>query len=134
MQSISSREELREAIEVLETEQALKGQLLKEQFILTYDSLKPINVLRRTLKEITSGQSMADDIPGTIMGLVSGYLSRKILTGRSANIFRKLLGSALQIGVTNVVAKNSNMIRAVGLALIEHFLHRKNMTSKNHAG
>jgi hypothetical protein len=129
MQSINSREELRNAIELLEADHALKTLLLKEQFFLTYESLKPINVLKRTLKDITSSQYLVDDVPGTIMGLASGYLSKKIVTGRSANLFRNLIGSLLQFGVTNVVAKNSDVIKSVGMAIIEHFLHKKDMKS-----
>jgi hypothetical protein len=132
MQSISSTEELRYAIELLEAEHKLKTQLLKEQFFLTYESLKPINVLRRTIKEITSSQYLVEDVPGTIMGLASGYISKKIVTGRSASIVRKLIGSLLQFGVTNVVAKNSNMIKSVVMVILEHFMHKKEMNPDNY--
>ena len=125
MQNITSAEELRDAIEILEAEQVIKGQLFKEQIILTYESLKPVNLIERTLKEISSSEFLINNIPGTIMGLVSGYLSKKIFTGGSGNIFRKLLGSILQFGVTTVVAKNSDVIKTTGLSIIEHFLRKK---------
>jgi hypothetical protein len=131
MGKITSVAELKSAIELLEVEHALKGQLLKEQVYLTYESLKPINVLRRTLKELTSSPYLIDNLPGTIMGLASGYLSKKLFTGGSGNIFRKLLGSILQFGVTNVVAKNSDVIKSTGLAIFQHFLQKKIMNSKN---
>lgn len=134
MQNINSTAELKYAIELLEVEHVLKGRLLKEQFYLTYESLKPINVLKRTLKELTSSAYLIDNIPGTIMGLASGYLSKKLFTGGSANIFRKLLGSLLQFGVTNVVAKNSESIKSTGLTIFQHFLQKKIMNSKNRAG
>lgn len=134
MQNINSTAELKNAIELLEVEHALKGSLLKEQFYLTYESLKPINVLKRTLKELTSSAYLIDNIPGTIMGLASGYLSKKLFTGGSGNIFRKLLGSLLQFGVTNVVAKNSESIKSTGLTIFQHFLQKKIMNSKNRAG
>ena len=134
MQNINSTAELKNAIELLEVEHALKGRLLKEQFYITYESLKPINVLKRTLKELTSSAYLIDNIPGTIMGLASGYLSKKLFTGGSANIFRKLLGSLLQFGVTNVVAKNSESIKSTGLTIFQHFLQKKIMNSKNRAG
>ena len=131
MGKITSVAELKSAIELLEVEHALKGQLLKEQLYLTYESLKPINVLKRTLKELTSSPYLIDNIPGTIMGLASGYLSKKLFTGGSGNIFRKLLGSILQFGVTNVVAKNSDVIKSTGLAIFQHFLQKKIMNSKD---
>ena len=125
MQNISSSEELRYAIEILEADQVIKGQVFKDQIILTYESLKPINIIEKTLKDITSSEFLIHNVPGTIMGLVSGYLSKKIFTSGSVNIFRKLLGSVLQLGVTAVVAKNSEVIKTTGLSIIEHFLRKK---------
>lgn len=131
MQRITSLKELRYEIESLEAEQIIKGQFLKEQLNITYESLKPINLIRRTFKDLTSSQYLIDNIPGTIMGMVSGYLSRKIVTGGSSNILRKLIGSFLQFGVTNVVAKNSEVIKNAGMSVFEHFLNRKVMKSKD---
>ena len=46
MQNISSSEELRYAIELLEADQVIKGQVFKEQLFLAYESLKPINLIK----------------------------------------------------------------------------------------
>ncbi len=57
----------------------IKGQLLKEQFFITYESLRPGNLLRSTLKDIASSPYLIDNILGAAMGLVSGFISRKII-------------------------------------------------------
>jgi hypothetical protein len=62
------------------------------------------------------------------MGLLSGFLSKKIFVGASGNLIRKLLGSILQLGVTNVVAHNSDIIKSVGQAVLQHFFRKKNQT------
>jgi hypothetical protein len=131
MQNITSIAGLKDAIQVLEAEQSIRGQLLKDQLFLTYESLKPVNLIRNTLKEISSSPYLIDNIPGTIMGLASGYISKKVFTGASGNIFRKLLGLILQFGVTNVVTRNSEVIKSVGLSVFQHFLQKKVMNSKN---
>jgi hypothetical protein len=59
------------------------------------------------------------------MGLLGGFLSKKIFVGVSGNLIRKLFGSVLQIGVTNLVAQNSETIKSVGQALIQHFFQKK---------
>jgi hypothetical protein len=128
MQTITSSAGLKDAIQLLEVEQAIKGQLLKEQFYITYESLKPVNIIKHTLKEISSSPYLLDNIPGTAMGLLSGFLSKKIFVGASGNLIRKLLGSILQLGVTNVVAHNSDIIKSVGQALLQHFFRKKNQT------
>ena len=128
MQNITSSAALKDAIQLLEVEQEIKGQFLKKQLYIAYESLKPLNLLKHTLKEITSSPYMIDNISGGVMGLVSGFLSRKIFVGASGNLIRKLIGSFLQFGVTNVVAQNSSVIRSVGQAIFHHFFRKKNQT------
>jgi hypothetical protein len=128
MQTITSSAGLKDAIQLLEVEQGIKGQLLKEQFYITYESLKPVNIIRHTLKEISSSPFLLDNIPGTAMGLLGGFLSKKIFVGASGNLLRKILGSFLQFGVTNVVAQNSEVIKSVGQAVLQHFFRKKNQT------
>jgi hypothetical protein len=131
MQNITSTAALKNAIQLLEVEQDFKRQLLKDELLLTYESLKPVNILRNTLKEISSSPYLIDNISGTAMGLLSGFLSKKIFVGTSGNLIRKLFGSILQFGVTNVVAQNSDMIKSVGHALLQHFFHKKEMNPKS---
>jgi hypothetical protein len=131
MHNVTSLDELKNAIQLLEVEQAIKRQLLKEQLIITYDSLKPINILRRTLKEITSSQDLRDNILGTASGIASGYLSKKIFIGTSGNIFRKLIGSILQLGVSSVVSKHPDFIKTLGHNILQYLLRIKETNSKN---
>jgi hypothetical protein len=130
MQNITSATGLKNAILLLEDDQAVKGQLLKEQFYLTYESLKPVNLLKRTLHDISSSPDLLDNILGTSVGLASGFLSKKVFVGASGNIIRKLLGSVLQFGVTNVVAQHSDTIKSIGQVIFQHFLHKKEKNSE----
>src|SRR5665647_70297 len=132
MQHITSSAGLKDAIQLLEVEQEIRGQLLKGQLYVAYESLKPLNLLKHTLKEITSSPYMIDNISGGAMGLVSGFLSKKIFVGTSGNLIRKLIGSLLQFGITNVVAQNSGAIKSFGQTLFQHFIHRKELSSKSH--
>lgn len=122
MQEISSIAGLKNAIQLLETEQELSKQLLKEQFYITYENLKPIALLKRAIKDISSSPYLVDNLSGTLMGLASGYLTKKLVVGSSGNLIRKLIGSVLQFGVTNVVAQHSNIIKTVGQAVLQHFI------------
>lgn len=131
MQNITSIATLKNSILLLEAEQNIKEQLLKDQLFLTFESLKPANLIRHTLKEISSSPYLIDNISGSAMGLLSGFLSRKIFVGTSGNLIKKLVGSVLQFGVTNIVAQNSDMIKSVGQNVLQHFFHKKVMNSKN---
>ena len=54
MGTITNITELNAAILLLENKQAQEAILLKEQFNLTYESIKPINFIRSTLKELVT--------------------------------------------------------------------------------
>lgn len=126
MQEITSIAGLKNAIQVLEVEQSIKEQQLKEQLFLTYESLRPINLIRNTLKEIFSTTSLSENLSGTAMGMTSGFLLKKIFIGRSGNIFRKLFGSILQFGIAKIIAQNSELIKSAGHTLFQYFLTKKN--------
>ena len=134
MQTITSVAGLKNSILLLEAEQSIKGQLLKDQVFLTYESLKPVNLIKHTLKEISSSPYLIDNISGSAMGLLSGFLSRKIFVGTSGNLIKKLIGSVLQFGVTNIVAQNSDVIKSVGQTVLHHFFRKKIMNSNKRVG
>jgi hypothetical protein len=134
MQNITSIAGLKNSIQLLEAEQSIKEQLLKEQLFLAYESLKPVNLIRHTLKEISSSPYLIDNISGSAMGLLSGFLSRKIFVGSSGNLFKKLIGSVLQFGITNIVAQNSDVIKSVGQTVLHHFFRKKELNSGSRAG
>jgi hypothetical protein len=131
MEPITSIADLKNAIQILEFEQAVKEQQLKEQVYLIYENLKPVNLIRNTLSEVASSPYLIDDILGATVGLATGYVSKKIAVGRSGNIIRKLFGSVLQFGVTNIVAQNTNTIKSVGKFIYQHFIHKKEKNSIN---
>jgi hypothetical protein len=125
MQTITSVSELRNAILLLEIEKAEKARLLKEQFYITYESLKPINILKSTVNELFSGPDLIDNFVGTSLGMVSGYLSKKIVIGTSHNIFRKLFGSLVDFGITNLVSQHPDSVRSLGQFIFQHIFHKK---------
>jgi hypothetical protein len=125
MQIITSSDRLRNAIQLLEAEQAFKGQLLKEQLYITYESLMPVNILSNTLTDLASTPNLLDNILGTATGLATGYLSKKVFIGASVNLFRKIIGSLLQVGVTNAFAQHPEGIKSFGNLIIQYFLRKK---------
>ena len=125
METIHSIAGLKNSILLLEAEQTVKGIVLKEQFKLTYESLKPINILKNTLKEVSSTPLLIDNILGSVVGLATGYLSKKIVVGASGNIFRNMLGSILQFGVTNVVSKHPEGIKSIGQSIFQLLFRKK---------
>jgi hypothetical protein len=128
---ITSVAALRSAIRVMEVEQIAKETALKEQFYITYESLKPVNIIRNTIKELFSSSSHREDFSGTAVGAAGGYLVKKLLVGSSGSLLRKLIGTALQIGMTNFASHKSDAIRSIGQSLLQRLFRRKERRSDN---
>lgn len=129
MKNTSPYIRLQDAIELLEDEQAFKRELLKEQLNITFESLKPLNLIRNAFKDITSLPNLSENVLGSAIGLTSGYLSKKIFIGTSGNIIRKLIGLVLQFGITNIVSRHPEAIRSFGQFILEHFFSKKETNS-----
>lgn len=114
-------ERLRESIRVLEIRQAEEGEVLKQQFKVTYESLKLVNIIKSSLKDVTSSAELKGDLLETIVALVSGYFTKKMMVGSKSNIFMRILGLVMQFGVTNFVAQNADTIRAYLSSLVDRF-------------
>ncbi len=112
MQKITTAEELKNTIQQLEYKQALEWVLLKEQFLTTCESLKPLNVIKNTFKEFTTSPDIKNKILDTAIGLATGYLSKALMVGSSHNPLKKIVGAFLQIGISNVVSKNAETIKS----------------------
>lgn len=129
MQNITTSTELRDAILLLEERQAVQGLVLKEQFFTVVESVKPINILRSTLSQVKSSPDLLSGMLSTTVGLAAGYLSKRTLVGSSANLFKKLLGTVLQFGITTMVVKNPEAVKSLGQILLHRIFKKKEIGS-----
>jgi hypothetical protein len=129
MLNITSSVELKSAIQLLKVEQGIKAQKLKDQLYLTLDSIKPVNLLKNALHDISTSPNLVDNILGTAMGIASGVLTNRIFVGASGSLIRKLLGSIMQFGVSNVVAQHPDTIKSYGQMILQYFLRRREKKS-----
>jgi uncharacterized membrane protein len=131
MQNITTSAELKEAIQLLEAEQVFNKEELIEQFRITYESFKPVNLLKNTLKEMASSPNLINNVLGAAIGLGTGFLSKKIVVGGSGNIFRKLLGSLVQAGVTSAVTQHPDSIISLGQFIFQQIFRKKEHVSSH---
>ncbi len=117
---------LAEAISLLENKQAEELKLLKEQFHQTYESLKPINLIKSTFQEVQASPNIKRDVLNTAVGLATGYLSKKVLTNDSSQTpIKKMLGTILQFAIAKVVSSNSDSIINSGESFIQGIMKNK---------
>ncbi|MEI8137444.1 MAG: hypothetical protein WCH21_09000 [Bacteroidota bacterium] len=125
MGKITSLTELRESIQQLEIKQIEDERLLKEQFIVTYESMKPVNMIKNSIRDLISSQDLKGNLLQTTLGMAAGYLSKKVVVGSTHNPLKQLLGAFLQLGVTNIVTKNTDGIKSILVSLISGYLSKR---------
>jgi len=121
MQRITSESSLREAILLLKSKQADEEKLLKEQFLLTVNSIKPLNLIKGFFKDASGSQDIKDNLVSTSVGLTAGYVSKLLFQGMTKNPVKKLLGTAIMFGITNIIAKNPEAIKSIGKRFFKLF-------------
>jgi len=122
----NSTEILKERISLLEIRQAEEGKMLKAQFAVTVENLKPINLLTNSAKEFASSHELRETVIESSAVLISGLISKKIMDSTNNGPLMKLLTSLLQLGVTGVVSQYSEQIQNFVMGLVDRLLNKTN--------
>jgi hypothetical protein len=122
---INNQADLKMAIFNLQRKSAIQKEILIEQFHATHDSLRPVNLIKNIVKDIVGSADLSTNVINSSIGLVTGFLSKKILIGGSKNIFKKILGTVIELGIANVVAKNSDGIKEKGSSFLKNIFKKK---------
>lgn len=95
---------LDDAIAKLLVERQLKLNALKRQLNLTYESVKPVNILKESLADFNNTPEVKTNVLQSILSIAGGYLSKKVVMGKSNSIFKKALGYVVQYGLTKFIS------------------------------
>ena len=98
MKEISERDKIIAKIEELRFKQSQDLDALKEQFKATQESLKPVNLIKSTLLDVTSGTTTSALLDG-VMSIAGGFISDKLLPKATPH-FIKQIGSRILRFVT----------------------------------
>lgn len=124
MEKITTGTDLTAAIYLLEKKQADEEIILKKGFHLAFESLKPLNLIKNTIREAASSGELKDNLLNTSAGLSAGFLIKKLFVGKSGNPLRKTAGNIIMFGITNMMAKNPGFIPQLGKKIWEIFRRR----------
>ena len=125
MQKINSVVEMKEVIMLLEIQHAQEEILLKEEFLKTFESLKPLNIIKDAFKQLTVPSGVKNGIADTAIGMTTGYIAKKVLLIKSHNPIMKLLGIILEVGVANFVTKHPDGIKFVGGRIFKNIFGKR---------
>ena len=121
---------LKQLILEKETEHSLEGKLLREYFHSTFESLKPINIIKNTFKELISIPDLKTNFVNAVIGITTGFVAKKVFTGKSHNPLTKLVGIILEMVVVSNVAKNADEIKTIGSIILKKIINQHNGSEK----
>ncbi|HCX99947.1 MAG TPA: hypothetical protein DG754_07395 [Bacteroidales bacterium] len=125
MENISCKADLLDAIQLLEEKQAINLKVMREDFHQAYESLKPANLIRNTIKNISTSHYLSDNLLSAGIGLAAGYVSKKAVFGGSSNVFKRFFGAILQFGVTNIIAQNPETVKSFTEYISHHIFQKE---------
>ena len=134
MSDINSQSSLRETILLLEQQQIEQGKALKETVLEAYESIQPINIIKKTFKAVNDSSMLKEGLVSTSIGWTMGFLSERFFENKTLNPIKKILGTALIFGISNVVERNPDAFKNLGITLlnfIKYKLLKNTPTSKN---
>ena len=120
MAKIVSGESLKNKIKVLEDDQAVNGELVKEQFDHVTGNVKPGNIVKKKFDKVIHSPNLAENVISLTTGLASGYITKKLAVGSKGNLLKRLLGVSIQLGVTTFVAQHPKAIRSTVLVILKY--------------
>jgi hypothetical protein len=130
MEKKYTKESLQEAIKVLEIKQAEEGRLVREQLLNTYENLKPLNILKNIVSEFYSTDKYKQDFVEIVAGMTTGFITKKMVIGKSKNPLLKILGLAIQFGITTLVSNKYNELKNTAIQFISSFLQEKQVKTE----
>lgn len=128
--TITSVAELKIRILKLEFEHEIQGQLLKEEYLHLYNSLKPASLIKETLNEITSPTYVIDNMVGATMGIITNYISSQLTKRLDNNPFKKIISTAIQFSVASFVSQHPEGIKSIGQYIFQSIFKPKDKTPK----
>ena len=125
MKQKTNFELLNDEIRLLKSKQDYEFEILRQQFHLTSEGLKPLNLISNTLRNIVTLPATGNTLIDNTISMATGFLSKKLMIGSSSNAIIRGLGTLVQFGISNIVYKNSFAIKAIGGSILQTIFSKK---------
>ena len=86
---------------------------------MAYQEIQPVQIIKSSVKKLIDSNDLKDDLINASIGMAVGYVSESLFEGETHSQARKLLGTALVFGVTNLITKKPEFLKVVK----EGFMH-----------
>jgi hypothetical protein len=125
MQNNTPYTNLKIAIEAAEKKQLAGRHALQQEFKTTIDNLKPLNLLKNSIKKFTDSTETGNSLLTFMLPIAFGFLSKRAFSGaRTANV-AKQFGIVLIDGLNNYVNQNPEVINSISKFILNLFRKKK---------
>jgi hypothetical protein len=124
MKKTNETDSLNELILLEEKKHDTQLAELKFQFDAAYESIKPINLIKSLIHEVTASREIKNDLTTDFIALGTGFISKKLLVNDSHSTIKNVFGTILQFAITNMVSKYTDTIKNIGSNILNNFLHK----------
>lgn len=121
----NASEKLKESIRLLELIQTEEREILRSHVVSIYESFRLVNILKSTVKDFTGSSDLKTTLVETMISIVTGYITKKMVVKPNSNPFMKFFGVVLQLAVTSLLSKNADHIRLFASEFIEKFVQKE---------
>ena len=121
MSTITNSAQLKALIQQKEIENKEEGKKLKEDFLLTYENLKPINIIKNSLKKVFQSNEVQSDLVSSAISMAANYAASKFVPKQTT---KSSLSSLSQMALS-AIANNPETVKSVGSQIID-LIFRKN--------
>jgi len=116
-----AKNETEDEIKALITELRIKkkadGAALKAEVQQAFERVKPINLIKSTIKDASASKEVSGSITSAALIFVTSYLSKRIFMRLAGSPLKKLTGAVLLFGITQIIARNPEKVKAIGSVL-----------------
>lgn len=127
MKKKSPNDLLDDSIQLLEAKRELELIQLKQGLNELLDSLKPMNIIKDTIKKVTSSSDLKEGIGKTALGVASGFLVKNIIFRKTHNPVKLVARGMVQTAAIGIATTNFDKVKLKGaklfLALLSKIKH-----------
>ena len=127
-------DKLNASIDKLEQKKDQDFQALKQQLRMTGESLKPKNLIKEAVRDITQSKQLKSMLIQAGIGLALGLIAKKLVTKQHKNTKNQIIGNALQYGISFLAAKQNNLLKSAGVFVANQIFEtiREHRMKKRH--
>lgn len=105
MKAIDQKKQLATKIALLRSKQATDFLNLKDQYHITIDSFKPINLIKNSLEDAITSPGLKMGLITGAIGLSTNFLKHTVLNHTSKSPIKRILGNVLKFAVKNFIER-----------------------------